>query len=114
MVKQFTLTKQQRISAKQEAKIEVFSCRTKHLVFVAKKNNLKFARVKIVVPKKHIALAVNRNRIKRWVRERFRLEQTNMPGIDLVVIARYCASSLTYPSCQQALKQCVSVYQKSC
>lgn len=38
-------------------------------------NSLSYHRVLIAVPKRNIPLACNRNQIKRWMREAFRLQQ---------------------------------------
>lgn len=38
--------------------------------------------------KKRVKLAVQRNRIKRLVRESFRLNQHNLPAIDIVVMVK--------------------------
>ena len=45
-------------------------------------------RLGLVIAKKHIHLAVDRNRIKRLIRESFRLQQQHLEGIDAIVIAR--------------------------
>ena len=42
----------------------------------------------MAIPKKHIKLAVGRNRIRRLVREQFRQKQHQLPAIDIVVIAK--------------------------
>lgn len=44
------------------------------------------ARLGLAVSKKHCRLAVSRNRIKRLVRESFRLHQDSLRGLDLVVL----------------------------
>ncbi|WP_242344205.1 ribonuclease P protein component [Anaeromyxobacter terrae] len=44
-------------------------------------------RIGITVSSK-IANAVERNRVKRWVREEFRAMQGDLPAVDFVVIAR--------------------------
>jgi ribonuclease P protein component len=44
-------------------------------------------RIGITVSSK-IANAVERNRVKRWVREEFRAMQGDLPAVNLVVIAR--------------------------
>lgn len=46
------------------------------------------ARLGIVVAKKNVKLAVERNRIKRLVRETFRLQQQHLNGLDVVVVIK--------------------------
>ena len=48
-----------------------------------------------MLAKKHIKLAVQRNRIKRIVRESFRLQQAKFDSYDYVVMARPSAIDLT-------------------
>ena len=43
------------------------------------------ARLGLVVGKKQLKRAVDRNRVKRIVREQFRLRRANLPAVDLVV-----------------------------
>ncbi|WP_086929257.1 ribonuclease P protein component [Agarilytica rhodophyticola] len=57
-------------------------------LLLAKFNNLNHPRLGIVVAKKNIRLAVNRNRTKRLIRETFRNKQNNLPTIDAIVLAR--------------------------
>lgn len=45
-------------------------------------------RLGVIVSKKNVRRAVGRNRFKRIVRESFRLNQTAMAGLDVVVLAR--------------------------
>ena len=45
-------------------------------------------RLGIVVSKKNVRLAVSRNRIKRLIRESFRLKQQHLHSIDAIVLAR--------------------------
>lgn len=51
-------------------------------------NALDHARLGLVVSRKSARFAVVRNRIKRIIRESFRLNQHNIPPLDIVVIAR--------------------------
>ena len=51
-------------------------------------NGLGHARLGLAVSRKVARLAVARNRIKRVVRESFRLIQHRLPALDIVVIAR--------------------------
>ena len=46
------------------------------------------ARLGLVVAKKNVRLAVDRNRIKRLIRESFRRRQHSLEGIDVIVLAR--------------------------
>ncbi len=48
-------------------------------------NGLDFARFAVIVPKRHVPRAVDRNRVKRLLREWFRLRQTRMQGSDVLV-----------------------------
>lgn len=46
------------------------------------------ARLGVVVAKRNVRLAVARNRLKRFVRESFRLLQANLRGLDVVVVIK--------------------------
>jgi ribonuclease P protein component len=59
----------------------------RHMLILATPNNLGRARVGLVFSKKTLKLSVQRNRIKRQVRETFR-HQTSLPGLDIVVLSR--------------------------
>ena len=51
------------------------------------------SRVGIIVAKKHVRRAIRRNRIKRLIREQFRLNRPS-PNLDLVVLARSAADTM--------------------
>ena len=51
-------------------------------------NQLKKARLGIVVAKKYISKSVDRNKAKRKIRELFRIHQVRECGMDLVVMSR--------------------------
>lgn len=59
-----------------------------HLTLLATTNTLPHPRLGLAVPKKALKRAVWRNRVKRIVRESFRLHQHELPAIDIVVIAK--------------------------
>ena len=46
------------------------------------------ARLGVVVAKRNVKLAVARNRLKRTVRESFRLQQSCLTGLDIVVVVK--------------------------
>ena len=45
-------------------------------------------RLGLAIAKKHVKLAVDRNRIKRVIRESFRHHKQQIRGLDLVVLAK--------------------------
>ncbi len=60
-----------------------------HFIIIAKKNKENYSRLGLVISKKSIKLSVQRNRIKRLVKEYFRTEITcGNHAIDFVVIAK--------------------------
>lgn len=65
-----------------------------HFLILSKPlDNIK-PRLGIIVAKKHVKLAVNRNKIKRQLRETFRSKQHTLPPLDLVVLAKKGAGDL--------------------
>jgi len=66
------------------------SLRASHsqLLVLARPNALDHPRLGLVISKKNIRLAVQRNRIKRIARESFRLQKPKLAGIDAIVLAR--------------------------
>ncbi len=62
-------------------------------------------RLGLVIAKKNIRLATQRNRIKRLIRESFRLQQHQLQGLDVIVLARRGLDELDNPSIQQILDQ---------
>ncbi|WP_100638847.1 ribonuclease P protein component [Marinobacter salexigens] len=59
----------------------------RNFLILATPNNLGYARIGLVFAKKNLKLSVQRNRIKRQVRETFRL-QPDLPGMDIIVLGR--------------------------
>ena len=60
------------------------------------------ARIGITVSSK-VANAVQRNRVKRWVRQAFREIQAELPPVDLVVVARRGAPEMGLTAIRGAL-----------
>ena len=59
----------------------------RNFLILATPNTLGHARIGLVFSRKNLRLAVQRNRIKRQVRESFRL-QKNLPALDIVILGR--------------------------
>ena len=53
---------------------------------LARTNGLPFARLGLAITKKKTKRAVDRNRLKRLIRESFRMHQHLLAGLDLVVM----------------------------
>ena len=68
-------------------------------------STLDMPRLGLVVPKKQVPLAVERNRIKRIVRESFRLQQHALPNLDIAVMARAGCSKRGNPELRTSLTQ---------
>ena len=68
---------------------------TPQLTLLARQNNLEHARLGLTVAKKHLKRAHDRNRIKRLVRESFRLKQHQLPNCDFVFVAKGGIGKLT-------------------
>ena len=65
-------------------------CKSVDCVFtiLARRNGLPYARMGLAIAAKHLKHAVSRNRVKRQIRESFRLNQSQLEGLDIVVISR--------------------------
>ncbi len=61
---------------------------SRQVLILANRSNRTEARLGLVIAKKNVRYAVQRNRIKRIIRESFRLNQNRLSGVDSVVLAR--------------------------
>jgi ribonuclease P protein component len=77
-------------------------------------NQLSQARLGITVSRKVSARAVQRNRIKRQVRESFRHYRSTLCGVDLIIIARPQAASSDNKTLKAALQQHWERIQRQC
>lgn len=73
----------------------VYKVSHRHCLILAIPNELDHPRLGLVIAKKNVRLAVQRNRAKRSIRETFRLKQHNLPNIDAIVLARSQLDSLS-------------------
>lgn len=62
----------------------------RHFSVFVRANTLQWSRIGVIVSTRTAPRAVDRNRIKRLVREAFRQEPERFMGNDLVVLARRC------------------------
>lgn len=59
-----------------------------HFTILITSNSDQKPRLGMAIAKKRVKLAVQRNRVKRLVRESFRLNQHKLPAVDLVVMVK--------------------------
>ncbi|WP_423187969.1 ribonuclease P protein component [Alishewanella sp. d11] len=76
---------------------------------LAKPNQLTHPRIGLTIAKKRVKLAVQRNRIKRCVRDSFRLHQHQLPGVDLVLMVK---GDISNTPNDELLKQLERLWQK--
>lgn len=58
------------------------------MMLLARCNVLDSGRIGLVIPKKHLRRAVDRNVVKRIARDTFRHRQTDFIGLDIVVLVK--------------------------
>lgn len=90
---QFLFQRHQRLLSPAEFKrvfdgVEGRISHSSFLVLARRSNPDQPARLGLVVAKKHLKRAVDRNRFKRIVRTSFRLAQHDLVGLDIIVLAR--------------------------
>lgn len=77
----------------------------KRLLLLAKRNNTSGHRLGLVIARKNVRLAVERNRIKRVAREFFRTLKKEEPGMDVVLLARHGMDQLDNAELSSILRQ---------
>lgn len=75
------------------------------LTVVVLANELGHPRLGMAVPKKAVTLAVDRNRIKRQIRESFRQHQDGLPAADFVVLVKPGKRMLSNPLLRPSLER---------
>lgn len=85
-------TKQKRLLHSQEFdtvfKHKDYRIGTAEFLILAKHNNESQSRIGMVIGKKSVKFAVNRNKVKRAIRETFRINYHSKSNLDIVVVAR--------------------------
>ena len=82
----------------------LFKVHQPHFLFLAKFSEQPNSRLGLVVAKKKVRRAHERNRIKRLTRESFRLNQHNMDDIDIVVMPKQGIESVSNAELFQQLQ----------
>ena len=81
----------------------------KYLTVLARANGGQSPRLGLAISKKQIRKASDRNRIKRLIRESFRLSQHSLDGLDFIVMAR----SATIQASHEALRNSLHKHWKN-
>jgi len=76
-----------------------------YFLILAKSNSQSLARLGLSVSARSVGNAVNRNRIKRIIRDSFRLNNAGLPAVDIVVNTRTAARSATNDELRKSLVQ---------
>ncbi len=74
------------------------------LTVLARNNGESHPRLGLAISKRQIRNAIDRNRIKRLVRESFRLRQHTLGGLDFVVMARSAALQADHETLRRSLQ----------
>ena len=77
----------------------------KHFLLLGRYNNLNSNRLGLVIAKKHVRHAVQRNRIKRVTREFFRCCPATEVSLDVIVLARQGVDRLDNAALSAVLRQ---------
>lgn len=77
----------------------------RHLLILARNNTLEHHRLGLVIAKKHVRLAVQRNRVKRVIREFFRQQPCQGDALDIIVLARNGLDQLDNAALSSILRQ---------
>lgn len=78
---------------------------SRHFTVLACPNGNEYARLGLAIAKKNIRLAVQRNRIKRVIRESYRQYKNQLGQIDIVVLARRGADQASRATLRDTLQQ---------
>ncbi len=84
--------------------------RDKWFTVLCRRNDLHVARLGLAISKKHCKLAVDRNRIKRIIRESFRGRQACLEGLDIVVMNKISAGE----AANEALFSSLDTHWRNC
>ncbi|WP_415899605.1 ribonuclease P protein component [Neptuniibacter sp. QD48_11] len=78
------------------------------ILILSRPNDLGHPRLGFVISKKNIRQAVKRNRVRRIIRESFRLNQHNLPAVDMIILARQGLGELENEEVHKLMKKCWS------
>jgi ribonuclease P protein component len=88
---------------------EVFKTALRHadkkFLVLTRNNDMRFARLGLAISAKRITTAVQRNKVKRLIRESFRRNKNRLKGLDIVVVAQNNIDAENAASLRQTLAE---------
>ena len=72
-------------------------------MLLVRPNGLNHARLGMVIAKKKVRRSVDRNRLKRAIRESFRLHQKLLPQVDIIFMAKQDLATVASPDFRVAM-----------
>jgi len=75
-------------------------------------NQVDRRRIGFIVSQKNVRRAVQRNRVRRIIRESFRLQQHKLPPVDIIIMARKGLDELSSDELHRLTKKCWSRLSK--
>jgi len=85
-----------------------------YLTVLAHKKKEGETRLGLAISKKNVRHAADRNRIKRQIRESFRLNRLSLRNLDIVVMARHPASSADRKTLRASIEKHWDILKKRC
>ncbi|HYA38978.1 MAG TPA: ribonuclease P protein component [Candidatus Methylomirabilis sp.] len=77
-------------------------------------NSYSYGRLGIVISRRVSPRAVERNRVKRCIRESFRHDQANLAGLDIVVVANPGAAGASVECLRTSLQKMWEMVEQQC
>lgn len=94
----FSFSSQSRLRSKQDFQSVFAKCRKitrKYLLALYIPNSWPYSRLGIIIAKHHVKRAVDRNQIRRVIRESFRQRKEIVKGLDIIVLMRSECATLS-------------------
>lgn len=86
----------------------------KAFTVLCRRNALKHPRLGMAIAKKQVKLAVDRNKIKRLIRESFRTQQSTIPSYDFIFMVRREINQMDNEKISSSLQHIWSKTRKLC
>jgi ribonuclease P protein component len=106
-LKKFSFSRKLRLTTKADFQAvfdDAKKVNQKYLLALFKKNTKTHPRVGIMISKKNVHDASDRNRIRRIIRESFRHQQEKLKGFDIIVMGRSQCGTIENPKLKEMIQ----------